>query len=313
MQHYRSLEAANLSASWLTIGSFDGVHRGHQAIIKQLVNQAHASGSPAAVLTFFPHPAAILQNRKEPFYLTSPEKRAKLLGDLGIDVVITHPFSLDVAALTAQNFMTIVFEHLHPQHILVGYDFALGRGREGNAARLRELGEQLGYTLDIFQPVQLEGEIVSSSQIRSALAQGDVGKADRLLGRPYQLSGEIIHGDGRGRLLGIPTANLDVWAWHVLPKAGVYACRAHVADQVWDAVTNVGVRPTFENQLVPARVETHILDFKQDLYGRVVALDFIEHLRDEQRFPNVEALVAQINLDIQQARTNLSVLPKIGS
>ena len=129
MQHYRSLEAANLSASWLTIGSFDGVHRGHQAIIKQLVNQAHASGSPAAVLTFFPHPAAILQNRKEPFYLTSPEKRAKLLGDLGIDVVITHPFSLDVAALTAQNFMTIVFEHLHPQHILVGYDFALGRGR----------------------------------------------------------------------------------------------------------------------------------------------------------------------------------------
>lgn len=305
MQHFLSLDEANIPATWLTIGSFDGVHRGHLAILNQLISQAHAAGYPAAVLTFFPHPVAILQNRQEPFYLTTPEKRAELLGDSGVDIVITHPFNREVANLTAQEFMSIVQDHLHPQHLLVGYDFALGRGREGNPSRLRELGDQLGYTLDIFHPVQLEGEIVSSSQIRSALIQGDVSKAGRLLGRAFQLSGEIIHGDGRGRLLGIPTANLDVWKWQILPKAGVYACRAIISGNTFKAVTNVGVRPTFENQPVLPRVETYILDFRQDLYGQMVSLDFIEWLRNEQRFPDVAALINQINLDILQARKKL--------
>jgi riboflavin kinase / FMN adenylyltransferase len=306
MLHFRSLEDANLPATWLTIGSFDGVHCGHQAIINQLVQDAHAAGALAAVLTFFPHPSAVLGKRQEPFYLTTPDERANLLERLGVDVVVTHPFSLEVAAMTAQEFMALVFRQLHPRHLRVGYDFALGRGREGNVERLQQIGDALGFTLDVIQPVQMEGEIVSSSQIRVALSAGDVTKASRLLGRPYEVSGEIIHGDGRGRLLGIPTANLDIWPQRVLPRVGVYACRAQIDGESWGAVTNVGVRPTFENQAARPQIEAHVLGLNRDLYGEQIRLDFIERLRDEQRFPNVDALVAQIRLDIRKAIERLS-------
>jgi len=307
MQSTWSLEETDLPASWLTIGSFDGVHRGHQAIIRELVKSAHLAGLPAAVLTFFPHPSVVLRNRQEPIYLTSPEERAALLGNLGIDIVITHPFTHELAGMSAQAFMDLVSRHLHPRHILVGYDFALGHGREGNVDRLRQLGVDFGYTLDVFQPVKMEDEIVSSSQIRTALAEGQIAKAEWLLGRPYQVSGPVIHGDGRGKLLGIPTANLDVWPWRVLPKAGVYACQAHIDGQLWRAVTNVGVRPTFEVGPVPPRVETHVLDFARNLYGTEIQLDFIDRLRDEQRFPSIDALVAQIEQDIQHAKEKLKV------
>jgi riboflavin kinase / FMN adenylyltransferase len=306
MQHYRSLEEVNLPAAWMTIGSFDGVHRGHQAIIGKLVERAHAANFPVVVLTFFPHPNVVLRSRQEPFYLNTPEERAALLGSLGVDVVITHPFTRGLAAMSAHDFIDLIDRYIHPRHIMVGYDFALGRGREGNVNRLGQLGEEFGYTLDVIQPIQMEGEIVSSSQIRNALMEGDLAKAGKLLGRPYQVSGEVIHGDGRGRLLGIPTANLDVWRWRVLPKAGVYVCQAHVDGQIWGAVTNVGVRPTFENQPAQPHVETHVLDLDRDLYGRQVQLDFIDRLRDEKRFPTVELLVQQIQRDIQSTRNKLN-------
>jgi riboflavin kinase/FMN adenylyltransferase len=305
MQHYRSLNEVNLPAAWMTIGSFDGVHRGHQAIIGKLVDNAHAAGFPVVVLTFFPHPNVVLRSQQEPFYLTSPEERADLLGSLGVDVVITQPFTQGLAEMTAQEFIALVDRHVHPRHIMVGYDFALGRGREGNVNRLGQLGAEFGYSLDVIQPIQMEGEIVSSSQIRAALAEGNLTKAEKLLGRPYQVSGEVVHGDGRGRLLGIPTANLDVWQWRVLPKAGVYVCQAHIDGQIWGAVTNVGVRPTFENQPALPHVEAHVLDMNRDLYGQQVQLDFIDRLRDEKRFPNIDSLVAQIQLDIQSARNKL--------
>ncbi len=306
MQHFRSLEEANLSAAWLTIGSFDGVHRGHQAIINQLIADARAAGAPATVLTFFPHPSVVLRNRQDPFYLTTAEERAELLERLGVDVVITHPFTPTVAGMSAQEFMALVSRQLHPSRIRVGYDFALGRGREGNVERLQQLGGELGYTLDVIQPVQMDGQIISSSLVRAALFEGNLGKAEKLLGRPYQVGGEVVHGDGRGRLLGIPTANLDVWPQRVLPKSGVYVCRAQINGQLWGAVTNVGVRPTFESPTPVSHVETHVLDFDRDLYGQQMQLDFIMRLRDEQRFPNVEALAAQINQDIRVAREKLA-------
>jgi riboflavin kinase/FMN adenylyltransferase len=305
MQHYRSLNDVNLPAAWLTIGSFDGVHRGHQAIIGKLVENAHSAGFPVVVLTFFPHPNVVLRGQQEPFYLTSPEERAALLGDLGVDVVITHPFTQELAKLSAQEFLALVVRHIYPRHIMVGYDFALGRGREGNVSRLGQLGADFGYTLDVIQPIQMEGEIVSSSQIRAALADGDLNKAQKLLGRRYQVSGEVVHGDGRGRLLGIPTANLDVWQWRVLPKVGVYVCQAHIEGTIWGAVTNVGVRPTFENQPTLPQIETHVLDLDRDLYGQRFQLDFVERLRNEQRFQSVEALVTQIKQDIDQSRAIL--------
>jgi len=219
-----------------------------------------------------------------------------------VDIVITHPFNLQVASMSAHDFMTGVHRSLRPSHLRVGYDFALGRNREGNVDRLRQLGAEFGYTLDVMRPVKLEGETISSSQVRAALAAGDIERVERLLGRPYQVGGEIVHGDSRGRLLGIPTANLDVWALRALPKSGVYVCKAHIDGFVWNAVTNVGVRPTFENQPSTPRVEAHILEMEKDLYGKLVRLDFIAYLRDELRFSNVQALVDQIYQDIAQAR-----------
>lgn len=307
MQHFTSLDQVNLPDSWLTIGSFDGVHRGHQSLIQHLVENAHANGSQAAVLTFFPHPAAVLRNRQEAFYLTEPGERVELLSKLGVDQVITQPFTIELANTSAHDFMALVSKHLHPSRLVVGYDFALGHKREGDVEMLASLGKKFGYQIDVIQPFVNNGETVSSSQVRAALARGDVSKAANLLGRPHQLSGKVIHGDGRGRLLGIPTANLQIWEWKVVPHAGVYACWAYLDGQAWKAVTNIGFRPTFENQPVSMQVETHLLDFNRDLYDSTLQLQFFERLRDEQRFKDIEALVAQISQDIERAKQILTV------
>lgn len=304
MLHYWSLQDVHLQDVWLTIGSFDGVHKGHQAIIRQLTAGAQAAGVPAVVLTFHPHPAVVLRGLQGPYYLTNPEERAALLTQIGVDVVITHPFNHQVAGLSAYDFVASLHRHLGMRKLCVGHDFALGRGREGDLPTLERFGAEFGYRLMAMEPVRLEGQVVSSSQVRAALQNGDVEKAEHLLGRPYHVSGEVVPGDGRGHKLGIPTANLDVWAGRVLPKAGVYACLAQIDGQTWRAVVNVGLRPTF-GDLPSLRVEAHILGFEADLYGRQVSLSFFAHLRDERRFPNVDALVTQIQHDIDQARRML--------
>lgn len=308
MRHFLSLEGLQLQNTWLTIGTFDGVHRGHQEIARKLAVGAHSVGCQAVVLTFFPHPALVLGKRKDPFYLTTPDERAALLGGLGADIVITFPFNLQTASTSAHDFMALLKKHLDFNHLIVGYDFALGKNRQGDVPTLQKLGEDLGYTVEAMPPVKIEGEAVSSSRIRSALAAGDMQLAARLLGRPFQVSGKVVPGDGRGRRIGIPTANLSLWAERAIPMAGVYVCQAMINNKTWGAVTNVGFRPTFESQPVPPRVETHLLDFDADLYGQEISLQFLERLRDEQRFPSVEALAAQIQRDIIQAR---QVLAKI--
>lgn len=307
MQHYWSLDDVHLHGSWLTIGSFDGVHKGHQQILREMIARAHLANSPAVVLTFHPHPAVVLGKRNDPFYLTSPEERASLLAELGVDFVLTCPFNRQVANTSAHDFMKELNEHLDISKLWVGYDFALGKDREGNVPRLRQLGDTFGYELHTVNPIKVNGEIVSSSHIRAALARGDVAKACQLLGRPYQVSGEVIHGDGRGRSLGIPTANLEVWSERAIPKAGVYVCKANVDGSYLGAVTNIGVRPTFENQPASPQVEAHLLDFDADLYGKKVGLEFIERLRDEQRFTNIQALVDQIKEDIERGREILVI------
>jgi riboflavin kinase/FMN adenylyltransferase len=302
MQHFWSLEELWLGTSWLTIGAFDGVHRGHQQIIQQLTAGAHAAGVPAVVLTFYPHPSAVLGKRDGPFYLTTPEQRAHLLGQLGVDFVISHPFNRQVANTSAQDFMAYLVAHIHPQQLCVGYDFALGRGREGNVERLSELGQEFDYGVHVFAPVKLGGEVVSSSQIRAELTQGNVSRAAELLGRPYSVSGVVVQGDGRGHSIGVPTANLDVWKKLVLPKPGVYACQARLQARTYAAVTNIGYRPTFPGAPPSPQVEAHLLDFHQNVYGKQIELFFYERLRDEQKFPSVDALVAQIQSDIQRGR-----------
>jgi riboflavin kinase / FMN adenylyltransferase len=307
MLHYWSLQNLDLRGSWLTIGSFDGVHLGHLTLLKELISGAHAEGLTAVVLTFHPHPAVVLNKRKDFSYLSSPEGKAGLLERAGVDVVITHPFSLQVAQISAHDFIQNIIQNLKMRHLCVGHDFALGRGREGDLPALTHLGDELGYTISVVEPVMLDGQVVSSSRVRQALLDGEVELAHRLLGRPYKIIGEVVHGDSRGRSLGFPTANLEVWAERTLPKPGVYACWAAIDGKDYPAVTNVGFRPTFDNQPLRPRVEAFLLDFEGNLYHRTMRLSFIRRLRDEVRFNDIQALIDQMHRDVQVGRQMLEV------
>ncbi len=301
MQHYLSLEPVKLEGTWLTIGSFDGVHLGHKQIVKNLVKSAHAQADPAAVVTFFPHPAVVL-GKGNGGYLTTPEERAELLGELGVDVIVTMTFTREVASLSALEFMQLLKEHFGLRRLMIGYDFALGKGREGNFERLREIGKELGYEVGAYEPVKIDGVLVSSSQIRKLLREGQVEEASQLLGRRYAVSGAVVHGDGRGKQIGVPTANLDYWRERVMPASGVYATWAWIDGERHPSVSNLGLRPTFEAVPAVPQLEAHLLDYNQDLYGRTVRLEFVSRLRPEVKFNSVEALIDQINHDKQMAR-----------
>jgi len=307
MQHLWSIDGMALRGSWLTIGSFDGIHLGHQKIVAHIVRGAREENVPSVVLTFHPHPGVVLGKRSGAFYLTTPEEKAHLLTDLGLDYMISHPFSRQFSQLMAEDFIRYLHQRLGFQCLCIGSDFALGHNREGDLARLEQLGSKFGYRIHMLQPVELDGRIVSSSWVRQALSQGDVSTVQRLLGRPYQIAGEVVHGDGRGRMLGIPTANIALWREHALPKPGVYAGWVIVDGTAHPAVSNIGYRPTFDQQGDYPHAEAHIIDFDQNLYRKRVSLSFLFRLRDEQRFENIEALVQQINQDIEKARSLLEV------
>ena len=308
MQHVRSLDAVHLEGSWVTIGSFDGVHLGHQAIIRRLVDGAHAQGLLAVVITFFPHPSKVLKGNGSPFYLTTPEQRADILSSLQVDLAVTLSFNKELAALTADEFIGLLSENLNLKRLLVGHDFALGRGREGNFEVLGVLGKKYHYLLEGLSPLLVAGELVSSSRIRELISQGNVARAAEYLGRRYAVEGKVVPGDGRGRTIGIPTANLEIWEEQLIPARGVYASIADTGSIEVPSVTNIGVRPTFENQSSQPRVETHLLNFNRDLYGTNLHLEFVDFLRPERRFPSVQALVDQIQTDIQHAR---EVIPNV--
>jgi riboflavin kinase/FMN adenylyltransferase len=304
--HFRSLDDLTLQNAWLTIGVFDGVHRGHQEIIRQLTAGAHADRAPAVVLTFFPHPAVILGEKNDFKSLVTPEERASLLESLGVDVVITHPFDRALAAQTAEKFMRCVARTLGLRRLLIGYDFALGHGREGNVARLTELGKNLGYEVHTIAPMTNGNETISSTRIRQQIVMGEVTAAAVSLGRNYAVTGPVIRGDGRGKKINIPTANLEIPTEKVIPANGVYACWAWVSGEKYLSVTNVGIRPTFTPEEFAPHVETHLLDFDRDLYGQEVKLEFVERLREERKFPSVETLVGQIHSDIARANRILN-------
>lgn len=307
MRHFQSLEGVQLQDTWLTIGTFDGVHRGHQEIVRSLVSKAHADGSEAVVLTFYPHPAVVIGKRQNPSYLTTPEERAELLGALGVDVVVTFPFTPQVSKISAQEFINLLNSHLGMRHLTVGPDFALGHNRVGNYQYLSEAGGELGFNVSIFNPVEIDGQVVSSSRIRAALREGEIGEVNNLLGRPYFVKGQVVPGDGRGHTIGIPTANLSMWFERALPKSGVYVTWGIFNGNTYGSVTNIGSRPTFTSENERLQVEAHLLDFNDQIYGLEVQLDFISHLRDEQRFSGVDTLINQIQQDILQARNILAL------
>ncbi|MBN1451944.1 MAG: bifunctional riboflavin kinase/FAD synthetase [Anaerolineales bacterium] len=302
MVHYRSLDQVDLNNSWLTIGVFDGVHRGHQEILANLTAGAHENGAPAVVLTFWPHPAVVLGKRNDLKSLSTPGERADLLGELGVDAVITQPFTSEFAKLSALDFMRLVSKRLGLRSLWIGYDFALGHNREGNLERLTEIGSELGYNVQAIGAVVNGEDVLSSSLIRQRIRSGDVARAAENLGRFYALSGLVVHGDGRGRRINIPTANIDYPKDKVIPANGVYATWAWVGGERYPAATNIGINPTFTPDKETPNVEAHLLDFDRDLYDQEVKLEFVEYLREELRFDSVEALLEQIHADIGKTR-----------
>jgi len=306
MEHYRNLQDLRLSAAWLTIGVFDGVHRGHQKIIAQLTAGASQHGMPAVLLTFSPHPAQVLAQSPVPC-LHTPEERAECLAALGVDVLITQPFTPVFAQRSAEDFMTALKERLGLHTLLVGYDFALGRGRAGNFERLQALGQALGYQVLSLPALQEGEEIISSTAIRQLLAAGQVRLAAELLSRPYAIRGRVVPGDGRGRTLGIPTANVEIPAGKAIPAKGVYACFAILQGKAIPAVCNLGLRPTFTDPSATApRLEAHLPGWQGDLYGETLQIDFIERLRGEEKFHSPQDLLKQIKQDILAAQRILA-------
>lgn len=284
----------------LAIGNFDGVHRGHGALVAELVKQAKSVGGPAVVLTFDPHPLQLLRPKLFMPVLTTIGDRAELLREAGADEVLILKTTLEVLQLSAADFFEqLVRERLDAQAMVEGFNFAFGRNREGTLDRLRELCDEASVGLTIVPPWQYEGITVSSSKVRDALLSGAVGAAARLLGRPYRLHGQVGTGQRRGQQIGFPTANLERTET-LIPADGVYAVRAFWRGQSWPAAANVGPNPTFGEQA--RKVEVHLIDFQGDLYGQPFAVDFVERLRDTRPFAGVAELVAQLRKDVEQAR-----------
>lgn len=284
----------------LTIGVFDGVHLGHSHLIRRVIERASQGGFRSGVVTFYPHPVAVLRPQTVVSYLNDLDERVELIKQVGVDAVIPVTFSQAVSQLTAREFVQLVVRHLRMKGLVIGPDFALGRGREGNAAMLKSLGDEMGFALEVVSPLTQGQEIVSSTAIRDAIARGDMSRAARLLGRPFSVSGAVVHGVGRGHALGFPTANLGLDPQRALPPDGVYVARAYVDERPHQSVTNIGVRPTFDGG--ERTVEVFLLDFEGDLYGRHLKIELLERLRGEMRFSGVEELKAQIAKDVVQAR-----------
>jgi riboflavin kinase / FMN adenylyltransferase len=286
--------------TFLAIGSFDGVHLGHQALIRQMVEAAREAHARATVLTFFPHPKRVIQNLTDRYYLTTLEDRVALLAGLGVELIITHPFNETVRQTRAEAFVMQLCHYLEMRQ-LWGGNFALGYNREGDVPFLRMLGEKLKYEVRLAeQMVSWDGGLVSSSRVRHSLATGRIRDVTGCLGRPFHMRGQIVVGDKRGRTIGFPTANLQVWEELLLPGNGVYAARAWVDGQPYGAATNVGVRPTVDGTKL--RIEAHLLDFSGDIYGAEMRLDFLERVRPEMRFDSLDVLKAQINQDVEAVR-----------
>jgi riboflavin kinase/FMN adenylyltransferase len=300
MQVISDLEHAVLSQDTiLTVGSFDGVHRGHQALFRGLIAQAGQRGMLSAALTFYPHPRVVLRPEVQPTYLTSDVERARLLDALGLDLLALIAFTRELAATPAEAFTRMLVERLRMRELWVGPGFALGRGREGQIPALERLGGQLGFRLHVVAPVDDGGEPISSTRIRALLAEGRVDRAAELLGRYYALSGVVLHGAARGRRLGFPTANQRVPAERAAPANGVYAVWAHAGGERYPAVANIGIRPSFDAG--ERLLETHLMGFEGDLYDRCLRVEFVRHLRGEQRFESGAALTAQVQQDMSHA------------
>lgn len=284
----------------LTIGKFDGLHVGHQALIRTVCEEADALGMQAALLTFDPHPLAVLRPEAAPPLITPLPEKTRLLALYGLDILAILTFTHELAQTRALDFLARIEAGLRPRVFVVGPDFAFGYRREGTLDLLRAWAGERGKRVIVVPPVVVNGERVSGSLVRKKLLNGDVGEAVALLGRAYAITGVVRHGNQRGGRIGIPTANLAPPEGQVVPANGVYVTQVFWNGEAHPAVTNIGVRPTVDGHT--RFIETHILDWEGDLYGQCIRVEFLERLRDERKFPSLEELIAQIHADIEAAR-----------
>ena len=301
---FRSL--ADISATFgpcvTTIGNFDGVHRGHQQIIRRIHAIARENGWKPAVLTFEPHPTKLVAPVRAPRLLTTSEERARRMEELGIEQVVILPFTQEIAQLAPEDFVRRILVHtLHVKAVLVGENFRFGRRTEGDAHMLEQLGRKYGFRTEIITSVVCRGRVISSTEIRRCIESGEVSLACRMLGQPYALQGKVVHGEGRGSKQTVPTLNLDTDA-EVLPKTGVYITRTRdrKSGREWPSITNVGYRPTFNGHGLT--VETYLLSELGGTTPEEVSVQFLRRVREEKKFENAEALKAQILRDVGRAQ-----------
>ena len=288
----------------LTIGVFDGVHLGHKYLISQLTEQARQQNLLSGVVTFGQHPQQVLLPQTKLPFLTDLDQKTALLKSEGVKAIFILSFTRELAQLSAFQFLSLLKKYLRMQGLVIGPDFALGRNQEGNISLLRKLGQDMNFTITIIPPIMINGEAVSSTAIREALADGDMKRAVNLIGRPFSLHGRVITGAGRGTKLGFPTANLDIDPKQALPTDGVYATRAYIDGQAYQSMTNIGKQPTFGGK--KRIVEVYVLDYPSSLSGRQLKIDVIERLRGEKQFDTAEELKKQITEDIKQGRAILN-------
>lgn len=288
--------------SAITIGSFDGVHLGHQQLIHTLVDYARKNDLQSVVITFWPLPAQFFKRAPARYALTFPDERAELIKKCGIDRVITLNFNQELANLTAEDFLKVIKRHTNFSWMVSGINFALGKDRLGDLDSLKSIGNHMDFQLEVIEPKLTGKAIVSSSQIRQDIANGKIREANAKLGRRFMLAGKVVHGESRGSKIGFPTANLEIAPERLVPMNGVYVTRAWMTESDAMAVTNIGVRPTFDNPLPEPRVEPHLLDTSDDLYGSEITLEFFDFIRPEKKFANAKQLITQIKKDIKRAR-----------
>jgi riboflavin kinase/FMN adenylyltransferase len=289
----------------LTIGVFDGVHIGHRHLMSKLTELARKQSTLSGVITFSQNPKEVLAPHSQPPFLTDIERRIELIKDEGVDEVIPLTFTPELAKLTPKEFLELLKKQLSMKGLVVGPDFALGKNREGNTDLLRQLGQEMGFSLTVVPPLTVDGEVVSSTAIRQALAKGDTKRVQKLMGRPFSLHGQVVRGDKRGAELGFPTANMDVDRGQALPADGVYTSRAFIDAQAYPSMTNIGTNPTFGGN--KRLVEVYLLDYRGDLYGQELSVEIIERLRDEKKFETPEELKAQIAEDVKRGKSALKI------
>jgi riboflavin kinase/FMN adenylyltransferase len=289
----------------VTVGTFDGVHRGHQAVLAEMIRSARANGLASALVTFDPHPLVVVNPSAAPKLLTLPEEKRELVQRAGIDRVVVLPFTTAIAQLDAEAFVRKLRAELEMRQLVMGYDHAFGRGRAGDVELVRRLGAAQGFAVVVVDAVREDGQPISSTLIRAAIAHGDLDAAAHWLGRRYAIQGRVIRGAGRGRTIGVPTLNLEPPdPRKLLPPDGVYAVEVEVAGGRYGGMMNQGPRPTFGEQA--RTLEVHLFDFEGELYGEVVEIGWVRRLREVQAFPSRDALVAQLERDRQAARASLN-------